>query len=202
MQVTLNRRDKEHLVIKLHQEGKTIRDIASAAHMSFGDIGKIINRIDGRNNDDGVEAKIDIKNKSKATQALFLLSCGKRPIEVAVELDLTASEVHEMQEEFWALNGLYDLAFVYNEVKAYLPSFLKLFYCLKERRMLDEKNISKFLRYANYDLSDLANRVQCLSNEIINLEGQKRNSMNKVILWNAQLSDLGKAIDVKNQQLK
>jgi hypothetical protein len=68
--------------------------------------------------------------------------------------------------------------------------------------MLDEKNISKFLRYANYDLSDSANRVQCLSNEITNLEGQKRNSMNKVILWNAQLSDLGKAIEIRNQQLK
>jgi hypothetical protein len=68
--------------------------------------------------------------------------------------------------------------------------------------MLDEKHISKFLRYANYDLSDLENRVQCLSNEITNLEGQKRNSMNKVILWNAQSSDLGKAIDHKNQQLK
>ena len=37
---------------------------------------------------------------------------------------------------------------------------------------------------------------------IINLEGQKRNLINKVILWNAQLSDLGKAIDHKNQQLK
>jgi hypothetical protein len=48
------------------------------------------------------------------------------------------------------------------------------------------------------------NRVQYqyLSNEITNLEGQKRNSMNKVILWNAQLSDLGKAIDIRNQQLK
>ena len=68
--------------------------------------------------------------------------------------------------------------------------------------MLSEKHISKFLRYANYDLSDLANRVQCLSNEISNLEGQKRNSMNKVILWSAQLSDLRKAIDIKNQQLK
>jgi hypothetical protein len=43
-------------------------------------------------------------------------------------------------------------------------------------------------------------RVQCLSDEIINLEGQKRNSMNKVILWNVQLSDLGKAM--RNQQLK
>ena len=43
-------------------------------------------------------------------------------------------------------------------------------------------------------------RVQCLSDEIINLEGQKRNSMNKVILWNVQLSDLSKAM--RNQQLK
>ena len=133
---------------------------------------------------------------------MFLFSTGKKPIEVAVQLDLTASEVHDIQEEFWALNDLHELAFVYGEIKTYLPSFLKLFHCLKERRMLDEKNISKLIRYANYDLSDLSNRVQCLSDEIINLEGQKRNSMNKVILWSAELSDLSKAIDVKNQQLK
>ena len=202
MQVVLNRRDKEQLVIKLHQEGKTIREIASSAHMSFGDIGKIINRIDGRDNDDRVEAKINIKNKSKDTQALFLFSIGKKPIEVAVELDLSASEVQNMLEEFWTLNDLHELALAYNEIRAYLPSFLKLFHCLKERRMLDEKHIFKLLRYADYDLSDLENRVQSLSNEITNLEGQKRNAMNKVILWSAQLSDLGKAIDIKNQQLK
>ena len=117
-------------------------------------------------------------------------------------INLSASEVHDMQEEFWALNDLHELAFIYNEIKTFLPLFLKLFHCLKESRMLDEKNILNFLRYINYDLSDLENRVQYLSNEIRNLEGQKRNSMNKVILWNAQLSDLGKAIDVKNQQLK
>ena len=73
---------------------------------------------------------------------------------------------------------------------------------MKERRMLDEKHIFEFLKYANYDLSDLMNRVQYLSNDVINLEGQKRNLMNKVILWNARLSDPGKAIDIKNQQLK
>ena len=160
--------------------------------MSFGDIGKIINRIDGRDNDDRVEAKIDIKNKSRETKALWLFSNGKKPIEVAVELDLSASEVQNMLEEYWALNDLHELALAYNEIRAYLPSFLKLFHYLKERRMLDEKHIFKFLKYANYDLSDLENRVQCLSNEIINLEGQKRNLMNKVILWNAQFQILVK----------
>ena len=97
------------------------------------------------------------------------------------------------------MNDLHELVSAYNEIRGYLPSFLKLFHCLKERRMLNENQISKFIRYANYDLSDLENRVQYLSNEIINLEGQ---NLNKVILWNAQLSDLGKAIDYKNQQLK
>ena len=47
LQVLLNRRDKEQLVIKLHQEGKTIREIASVAHLSFSNIGTIIRRADG-----------------------------------------------------------------------------------------------------------------------------------------------------------
>ena len=201
MQV-LNRWDKEQLVIKLHQEGKTIRQIAFSAHLSFTDIGTIIRKIDGRDNDDGIGANKDIRNKTRETKALFLFANGKKPIDVSIELDLPASEVQNMLEEFWTLNDLHELAFAYDEIKSYLPSFLKLFHCLKERRMLDEKHISKFLRYANYDLSDLTDRVECLGNEIINLEGQKRNLMNKVILWNAQLSDLGKEIDIKNNQLK
>jgi len=35
----------------MHQDGKTIREIASAAHMSFGDIAKVIRRIGGPTND-------------------------------------------------------------------------------------------------------------------------------------------------------
>ena len=170
MQV-LNRWDKEQLVIKLHQEGKTIREVAQQVHMSFKDIGTIIRRIDGQEDHD-IETK-DLKNKSTDTKALWLFSNGKKPIDVAIELNLSASEVQNILEEFWALNDLHELALVYGEIKRYLPSFLKLFHCLKEHRMLDEKNISKFIRNANYDLSDLANRVQSLSNEITNLEGQK-----------------------------
>jgi transposase len=131
--VILNRREKEQLVIKLHQEGKTIREIASAAHLSFGVIGTIIRRSDGHDKDSDIETK-DLKNKSKDTQALFLFSKGKKPIEVAIELNLSASEVQNLLEEFWALNELHELAFVYNEIKTFLPSFLKLFHCLKKTK--------------------------------------------------------------------
>jgi len=197
--VVLNQAEKEKLVIRLHQEGKTIRDIAHQVHMSFKDIGTIIRRTDGQ--EDDIETK-DLKNKSKDTQALYLFSIGKTPLEVTIELDLTTPVVHEIQEEFWALNQLHELAFVYNEIKAYLPSFLKLFHCLKKNKMLGEKYISDVLRYVGNDLPQLTDRIQCLTNDVIDLEGQKRNLLDKLILWNAQLFDLGRAIDIKNQQLK
>ena len=97
MQV-LNKHDKAQLVIKLHHEGKTMREIASTAHMSFGDIGKIIHKADGTSSD------ADLRNKTKATQALHMFNIGKKPSDVAIELDLPESEVSDLQAEFWALN--------------------------------------------------------------------------------------------------
>ena len=44
----------------MHQEGKTVLDIASIAHMSFGDIKKIIKRIECRASDND----IDLGNKT------------------------------------------------------------------------------------------------------------------------------------------
>jgi transposase len=196
LQVVLNKREKEQLVIKLHQEGKTIRDIASAAHMSFSDIGTIVRRADGHDKDDDIETK-DLKNKSKDTQALFLFSRGKKPIEVAIELNLSASEIHEIQEEYWTLNQLDELALVYFEIKSYLPSFLKLFHCLKKNKMLGEKYIFEILEYVGEDLPKLTDRVQCLRNDVINLEDKKRDVMNQLIIWNAQLDDLGREIDIR-----
>jgi hypothetical protein len=74
---------------------------------------------------------------------------GKRPIDVAIELDISASEVEELQQEYWALNQLHELAFLFNEIKNYLLSFIKLFNLLKRNKMLGDGYISKFLRYTD-----------------------------------------------------
>ena len=102
MQV-LNKYDKEQLVIELHSQGKTIRQIAAAAHLSFSDIGTIIRREDGHDKDDDIETK-DLKNKTKTTQALHLFKSGKNPIDVAIELDISANEMEDMLQEYWVLN--------------------------------------------------------------------------------------------------
>lgn len=202
MQV-LNKYDKEQLVIKLHKDGKTMRDIAHAAHLSFGDIGKIIRRIDGQVNDDD----INLGNKSKESKALWLFKNGKRPIDVAIELDIPYDEVTELQEEYWALTQLYDLPLVYQQLKYDFDSFFELFKLLKKNKMLSKQHISKILKYAGHDLSSLENKIRKLTNEIIDLELMKKDLNNTIMLQRAQLSDLGQvitkyqhAIEYKHQQ--
>jgi hypothetical protein len=121
---------------------------------------------------------------------------------------MSASEVEDIQQEYWALNQLHELGFLFNEIRNYLPSFIKLFNLLKRNKMLGNGYISKFLRYADHDLPSLENKFQNLTGEVIELEWKKKDLNNTIILWNAQLRDLGQnieqyqiAIDSKKQQL-
>jgi hypothetical protein len=180
---------------------KPIREIARQAHLSFGSIGKIIRVINNSGDD-------NCSSSSKSTKALWMFKTGKKPIDVAIELDISASEVEELQQEYWALNQLHELGFLFNEIKYYLPSFIKLFNLLKRNKMLGDGYITKFLRYTNYDLPTLENKIQSLTGDVIELELKKRDLNNTITLWSAQLRDLGqtieqyqKAIEIKKQQL-
>jgi hypothetical protein len=86
--------------------------------------------MDGKDDDVGVETK-DMKAKSKSTRALYLFLQGKRPVDVAIELDLPSIEVENMLQEYWVLNGLDDLALVYVEIRSHLNLFLRLFHIMK-----------------------------------------------------------------------
>ena len=70
--------------------------------MSFKDIGIIIKRIDGRPNDDD----LDLRNKSKTTQAMYLFKSGKKPIDVAIELDISANKIEDIPQEYWQMQML------------------------------------------------------------------------------------------------
>ena len=66
----MNLEEKKNLVIQLHKDGKTQREIAKNAYMSVRDISRIIRKLEGI--------------PSVETQALDLFYQGKKPIEVAV----------------------------------------------------------------------------------------------------------------------
>jgi transposase/flagellar motility protein MotE (MotC chaperone) len=172
----LNRTEKEQRVIELYQQGKTIREIAREVHMSFGNIGSIIRKFteidDAKSKERQDKAPIAL---SKDTQAFALFSEGKKPIEVTIELDLGADVVDRLYQQFWRLEGLYQLNLAYKEIKRYLPSFLTLFRIMKQQRMMTEQDVVEALRFGK-ELPQLKDQFQMLVEEINSLE-DKRNSL-------------------------
>lgn len=85
------------------------------------------------------------------------------------------------------------------EIKNYLTSFLQLFNLLKKNRTLSKQYMLKFLRYANYDLPSLENKLRKLRSEIIELEFKKKDSEDTLRLRNAQLLDLTNNYDISER---
>jgi hypothetical protein len=185
MQVALNKKEKEELVTKLYQDGKPIREIARQAHLSFGTIGKIIRRINGLDNDEIMSN--DMRGKSKETQTMNLFLHGKRAVDVAIELDLSSTEVENILQEYWVLTSLDGLALVYLEIKDHLDLFLKLFHELEKSKLTNRRDIKMILKYAA-DLPSLENKFRNLANTVLDLEIKKKE-------LSVQLTDLAQVIN-------
>ena len=196
LQVVLNKQEKEKLVLRLHQEGKTIRQISHEAHVSFTDIGKIIRKINGFANNE--IPPDEMRRKSKATQAMNLFLHGKRPVEVAIELDLSASEIEEMQQEFWVLNGIGELALVYLEIKNHLDLFLNLFHIMKKNNLINPADIKTILKYA-VDLPSLENKFRNLANTVLDLEIKKKELSVQLVDLAQVINQYQSVIDYKKQ---
>jgi hypothetical protein len=128
-----------------------------------------------------------VNNKSKATQALNLFLQGKRPVQVAIELDLSASEIEDMLQEYWVLNNLDELALVYLEIKNHLDFFLNLFHIMKKNKLINQNHIKTVLKYA-IELPSLENKFHSLTNIVLDLEIKKKE-------LSVQLIDLAQAIN-------
>jgi hypothetical protein len=182
----LSSREKEQRVIELYQQGKNIREIAQDVHMSFGNIGAIERKVKALQDDDDGKSKeqqqdnnISHTTLSKDSQALALFSESKKPTEVAIKLDLGADVVDKLYQQFWKLEGLYQLNIVYKEIKRYLPSFLNLFKIMKQQKMMGEKDVVDALKFGK-ELPNLKDQFQLLVEEINNLE-YKRNGLKTVL---------------------
>ena len=185
----LNRHQKQALVIVLYEQGKTIRQIAEVVHMGFKDISDVIKKHDGEDGD-----SIDRLEKSKDAHAFELFLHDKQPVEVAIELAISADEVEELYVQYWRLKKLYDIETLYQEAKHSLSSSLQLFKILKDKRITKDKDIYDLIQYVKYDLPYLTDKIQRLTNDVVDLEYKKKELKAVLTLWNAQLSDLGQTI--------
>jgi hypothetical protein len=78
---------------------------------------------------------------------VYLKTLCKKPTEVAINLDLGADVADRLYQQFWRLERLQQLTLAYQEIRHYLPLFLKLFKIMKEQKMINEQDIPNALKY-------------------------------------------------------
>ena len=160
----LNKFEKGQLVIKLLNEGKTIREIAAEAHISFGDIGEIARKLQG-------EPIEESSTKSLGTNALILFAEGKDQVEVAIALDIPTTKVSDLYEEYLRLQNMEALVIAYEEIKYNLPKFLKLFEAMNDSGLSVDDFVSAIDHI--YQLPVIEQRRDNLATEIEILTNKK-----------------------------
>jgi hypothetical protein len=172
--MSLNQHQKKAIVIQLYEQGKTRRQIAEVAHMSFKDIADVIKKHTGEDSD-----SVD-KPKSKHARAFELFLQGKQSVEVAIELDMSADEVEELHVQYWRLSKLDDLEALYHEAKYSLSLLLRLYKALKDKRIIKDKDIYDLIDLAYYGLPALRNRHEDLLNQVTALQSKKVSLINEI----------------------
>ena len=113
----------EELIVQLHKEGKTIREISKVVRKNFTYIGAVLRRRfpdEYGNNDNS-------KTISKETQSLKLFKKGKDLVCVVTILDIKPEDVRKLYLEFLSLQGLPSLTDMHNELGNTLPSFVQAY---------------------------------------------------------------------------
>lgn len=116
----------EDLIVKLHNEHKTTREISKAVHKNFSYVGAVLRkRFPEEYSDDNII--------SKETQALKLFSLKRTPTQVAIELNESTDNVEKYFNNFWRLEGMKSLYRIYLENKKAVPYLVRLYNLFKKK---------------------------------------------------------------------
>ena len=139
--------------------------------MSVRDISKIIRKLEGIPEEKSVE-----------TQALDLFYQGKKPIEVAVALNLNASKTSKLYKDYLKLEGFHKLVLLYEEINDNLSLFLKLYYAIIQNN-IKPNEIVNLVKNSN-ELTNLKTAIQIKRNELYFIEGKIKQHQAQIMMVN------------------
>jgi hypothetical protein len=188
--MVLTREEKERFVLDLYNQGKSTRQIAEEARMSFRDIGAILDKVEEEKKTNKEQAE----KVSQSTQAYKLFFEGKSPVQVAIALNIREPEVVKFYVEYWNLVQHHSLSRIYEEIKDGIGYFVRLYISAKVARMGLEQ-VVKVLEIANNDLPLVEHKCERLEREVDDLEAEKRNSARIFQELTDKISNMLKRLD-------
>ena len=163
-------------MINLAKEGKNTREIAQAVHISLKDIGTIIRKYLGEEEDETVYSGKALSINSKAFK---LFKEDKNLVDVAIILNMEADEVLGVYGDFLRLLNLNKLMTLYREMGDEDFSLLEYLYSqLKWEGLATKKDIFNIVQMAgklkslNCELYAVAEEIGRLNSVKFHLEGE------------------------------
>jgi transposase len=133
--LTISEERKKRVIDLYYNQGKTTREIAKIERMSIRDISAILKEEEARR-----QKYKDQQQKEELSSKAYKLFCeGKRPVEVAIALNLREPEITKMYREYWKLKRHHILNSIFKETNGKLGAFLKLCRLMKEKGMTIEQ---------------------------------------------------------------
>ena len=153
--------ETEELIVQLHKEGKTMREISKMIHKNFTYIGAVLKKR-------FPEEYTDSCPMNRETQALKLFTEKRTPTQVAIELGSSTDETEKFYTNFWRLEGLYELYNIYIDYTRNLKEFLHFLNQLRERKITTRRGFNKVLKIIdnNKTMKELENFKTSISSEI------------------------------------
>ena len=170
----MSREEKERRIIDLYyNQGKTTREIIKELRVSPNYVSAVLKKKEEeeKNNCSTVtnNQQQSSSSSSFATKAYELFSKGKRPVDVAIALNLREPEVTELYREYWKLKRLHILNSIYNETNGNLRPFLKLFKLITERGMTIDQ-VTNAVEIAIHKLPYMEDLYKQVTHEVDNFQ--------------------------------
>ncbi len=156
----LTKKQKENLVIKLAQDGKTTRTIAKEVHISLKDIGRIIHKVTDNDSDiiekekEEIEKQKRLKSLSPYARAFQMFNDEVPLTEVAIELDIKTAAVLDFYVDYLRLLNMGGLVTMFHELGNDITLFFYLYSRIKReglgmddvKELLEEQQELKILQ--------------------------------------------------------
>ncbi len=181
----------EELIVRLHKEGKTIREISKIVRKNFTYIGAVLRK---RFPD---EYPSNDKNKmtSLETQALKLFYKEKSPAYVAIKLNMKPEDINKLYLQYLQMEGLQYLTNTYDELGDSLPSFVQSYKKLQQSGISVDRVISvvqnlQQIPQIEKQYKELCDNVQNLYQLKFSITGEINRIRNQIIPLQNYLTSL------------
>jgi hypothetical protein len=163
--LTITEERKKRVIDLYYNQGKTTREIAKIERMSIRDISPTLREEESRRQ----RNKDQQQQEELSSKAYELFSKGKKPVEVAITLNLREPEATKLFIEYCRLKRLHILNSIYKETNGKLGLFLKLYRLMKEKGMSIEQ-VANALDIAIHKLPYMESLYKQLKDEVDKLQ--------------------------------